>query len=109
MISINQPSVQNWPPPPLLDVPADDAKLWRYMDLSKFIDLLDTSTLYLTRAALFEDRFEGSYPKANAVEPQGDPSSRLAPLRRKLRDWYYVNCWHMNEYEPAAMWDLYAA
>ena len=24
------------------------------------------------------------------------------------RNWTYVNCWHMNEYESAAMWRLYA-
>jgi hypothetical protein len=28
--------------------------------------------------------------------------------RRKLVSSYFVNCWHMNEHESAAMWRLYS-
>jgi hypothetical protein len=58
---------QLWPPAALIDEPPNDAKVWRYMDLPKFIDLLNTKQLHFTRAALFDDRFEGSYPQRNAV------------------------------------------
>lgn len=26
----------------------------------------------------------------------------------QAQDWMYISCWHMNEYESAAMWKLYA-
>ncbi|MEM5603402.1 hypothetical protein AAHB61_29780 [Bacillus cereus] len=25
----------------------------------------------------------------------------------KIREWTFINCWHMNEYESDAMWKLY--
>lgn len=34
--------------------------IWRYMDFTKFVDLLDTKTLFFTRADRFDDQFEGS-------------------------------------------------
>jgi hypothetical protein len=99
---------QLWPPYPRIEEPPDDARVWRYLDLPKFIDLLNTSTLYLSRIAVLGDPFEGSYPRANAVELLGDPMSRLGPVRRRGRDLWYVNCWHVNDHESAAMWELYA-
>jgi hypothetical protein len=41
-------------------IPDDDTILWRYMDLAKFISLLKDKTLYMTRADMFEDPFEGA-------------------------------------------------
>lgn len=40
------------------EVPDDDAVLWRYMDLAKFVSLLKDKALYMTRADMFEDPFE---------------------------------------------------
>ena len=40
-----------------------NAKLWRYMDITKFLFLLETSSLYFTRGDMFKDSFEGSLPK----------------------------------------------
>ncbi len=41
-------------------VPGADAKLWRYMDFTKYVSLLSTSDLCFTRADCFEDAFEGA-------------------------------------------------
>ncbi|MBE6276558.1 MAG: DUF2971 domain-containing protein [Bacteroides sp.] len=41
-------------------IPMPDAKLWRYMDLAKFLSLLESSSLFFTRLDHFEDPFEGS-------------------------------------------------
>ena len=35
-------------------------KLWRYMDLGKFISLISTQTLYFASASSFQDPFEGA-------------------------------------------------
>ena len=41
-------------------IPAPDAKLWRYMDLAKFLSLLESSSLFFTRPDHFPDSFEGA-------------------------------------------------
>ena len=34
--------------------------------------------------------------------------NHMSSLSRRVREWTYISCWHANEYESAAMWDLYA-
>ena len=49
----------------------EDSRLWRYMDFPKFVSLISSGSLFLCRADLFKDPFEGSYSKANvALRPQ---------------------------------------
>ncbi|MGX9992133.1 hypothetical protein ACS4RR_023720 [Rhizobium sp. Z1P35] len=108
---------------PTFVAPQDEnLKIWRYMDLAKFISLLENKTLFFTRADKFEDPFEGSWPVTNViarnmiVPPELPPEgiagwktlvSQQSDLTRKFRTWCAVNCWHMNEYRSAAMWKLY--
>jgi hypothetical protein len=88
--------------------PADpEAKIWRYQDFSKLLWTLQRRALFFARADSLGDPFEGSYPKCY--------SEQLEALRKseggsasKARRWYCVNCWHMAEYESAAMWRLYS-
>lgn len=42
------------------NVPSSDEKLWRYMDLAKFLSLLNSSSLYFTRLDHFVDPYEGA-------------------------------------------------
>lgn len=97
----------------------NDSKLWRYMDFTKFVSLASSGNLYFCRSDMFEDPFEGSYPKANVVlRPQvykdmpkehlGKMMAQQAWFAKWAREWTYINCWHANEYESAAMWNLYA-
>ena len=46
------------------DMPEDDRKIWRYMDLTKFVDIISRKKLYFPTADKLGDPFEGSYPKA---------------------------------------------
>lgn len=88
--------------------PNGNTKIWRYLDFTKFISLLDTSKLFFTRADLFEDTFEGSLPKKN-VELRShytNPGERSKITKHWTRC-IAVNCWHENEHESAAMWKLY--
>jgi len=41
-------------------VPDAKAKLWRYMDFTKYVSLLSSCGLYFARADCFEDTFEGA-------------------------------------------------
>jgi hypothetical protein len=94
------------------------------MDFTKFVTLLDTKTLFFARADGFDDPFEGSYPHKNvsfyrnyheSVPLPPDIRDKLVALMnesmgnflRNLRRWTALNCWHLNNYESAAMWHLY--
>jgi hypothetical protein len=96
--------------------PPDEAILWRYMDFTKFVSLLDRSTLYFARADTLGDRFEGSYSRANAelrpvwAQEQGLPADVFDDLSeaRKLGPLtHFISSWHWNDVESAAMWNLY--
>lgn len=90
-----------------------EIKVWRYLDFTKLVSLLDSRNLYFTRADKFDDAFEGSWPKANVearkpkVVKTDDPdwksfytvAEALTPLYSQYRRYVAINCWHMNEYE----------
>jgi hypothetical protein len=41
------------------------AKIWRYMDLAKFVSLLSSESLYFACPTEFHDPYEGFYPKSH--------------------------------------------
>lgn len=109
-----------------------DVPLWRYMDLSKFADLLQRRSLAFPRADRLGDPFEGSVPVPNALHIQKviedrkngnrtDPyemldderlsnmAQQFSHTRRQMIKSCYVSCWHMNEHESLAMWKVYSA
>ncbi|ELA8128113.1 hypothetical protein ACTNNG_004614 [Vibrio parahaemolyticus] len=100
------------------EAPANvETKIWRYMDFTKFISLLNSSSLFLSRVDKFEDPYEGSTSHFNlAARPHVYADSKIPPktmeqlgkFNRWSREWTYVNCWHLNDHESAAMWKLYA-
>ena len=98
------------------EVPPENANLWRYMDFTKFVSLLDKQALFFARGDLLNDPFEGRFPKANAaVRPQLFKQQATEEVMRAYlaifknsRQSILLNCWHENAYESAAMWKLYA-
>lgn len=42
------------------EIPNNESHLWRYMDFTKYVNMLSSSTLYFARADTFEDSFEGA-------------------------------------------------
>lgn len=102
--------------------PADEnLKLWRYMDLSKYLDLIQSRTLYFSRIDRLGDPFEGSSTTATAeavrqqVLGSGMPPedlnrlfSNLATVNKMALNENFVSCWHGANYESAAMWKLYS-
>ena len=103
----------------------EEIKVWRYMDFTKLIFLIDSQRLFFTRADKFNDPFEGSYPKINVQArtqlPEAVTKDMTAENIQNLIDtlkktgeidkyWpkcIAINCWHMSNYESAAMWSLY--
>src|SRR5262245_880889 len=78
-----------------------DIAVWRYMDLSKFIWLLQHQELYFSRLDHLQDPFEGSVTRktvegvAKFLSRQGnpEPTDQIARLFRDSRKSTYVNCW----------------
>ncbi|WP_176397617.1 hypothetical protein [Bacillus cereus] len=94
-----------------IKTPADEVKIWRYMDFTKFVSLLDQRMLFLTRSDKFLDKFEGTYPtliesRRSDISNQ-DIAHKIVEVSKELKKRTFVNCWHKNEYESAAMWNLY--
>lgn len=119
---------------PVFEAPSQEsAKIWRYMDFMKFVSLLESNALFFARTDLLGDPFEGSFPKLNVelrkiayknileiieknntvyihpVTGNNIPFVEYISLIFKwIPNWTYVNCWHISEYESAALWRLYS-
>jgi len=96
----------------------ENAKIWRYLDFTKFVSLLDRQALFFCRADKLSDPFEGSFSKANLELRRGNyermpklaqemMDKRCDPSLKEMKKVTCINCWHINEYEFAAMWKLY--
>lgn len=97
--------------------PSDpDLEVWRYMDFTKFVSLLEHKALFFTRVHCLDDPYEGAFSRANErLRPfvygrLGETRSLeevMAAYERRRRN-IAVSCWHLSEYESAAMWKLYS-
>ncbi len=104
---------------PYCNEPANEhAIIWRYMDFTKFVSLLDRKALYFTRSDRFSDKFEGAIPKPTIEAREAfvlgiestlakETLKVMSQGSREVRKWIFLNCWHMNSNESAAMWQLY--
>jgi hypothetical protein len=105
------------------------------MSLTKLLWMLQRRALYFARSDRLGDPFEGYYTEAlikhadyivSAMLKQGieqghtdDTPTNRAKMHQVLtmmlraavsmRPQLFVNCWHMNEVESAAMWKLYTS
>src|ERR1700690_932937 len=91
-----------------------DIAVWRYMDFTKFVSLLEHDGLYLPRIADLNDSFEGSFAHGNeTLRPlvyrhiRNKFGIAAGELMKRLRWWVAASCWHINEQESAGMWKLY--
>lgn len=121
---------------PIVDHPChiqveDNAVLWRYMSFEKYESLLRSSSLFFCRADKFSDPYECSIPRKEydfRISPQKfyqeesmfnrdvltfdlekaiHNSKAMSAVHKKVKVATTVNCWHMNNNESDAMWQLY--
>lgn len=91
--------------------PNENTVIWRYLDFTKFMSLLSTQNLFFSKASNFEDPFEGSLPlktlnrRLRQFPDVSDIDRIINPF--PYENWFFINCWHCNKYESAAMWKLY--
>jgi hypothetical protein len=102
------------PHPNFVSPMEENERIWRYIDLAKFISILDKRALYFTRSDRFNDKFEGSYSKFNKenrhiVYKNDERISKLIPeIAKDMRKFVFINSWHINSFESAAMWNIYS-
>lgn len=95
-------------------MPDDDDALWRYIDFTQLISILETKSLWFSAASGFTDKWEGGLTERQ-VEQISDsiPSfvengaDTVRQLYDALRATTYISCWHHRDEETASMWELY--
>jgi hypothetical protein len=93
-----------------ITLPEDnDTIVWKYLDLSKFLDMLLSQQLFMSRSDKFEDQYEGTFS-----EPTFEEIKKIAANNPKFLDYYkshrekvVISSWHINEYESFAMWQIF--
>ena len=105
---------------PVFNSPDDNAVLWRYMDFTKFVSVLDKKALFFVLPKRLGDPFEGAFPMGNKVLYlnafyEAHNSQMSEENFRKLRDFQkswqpftLISCWHESPHESAAMWKSYS-
>lgn len=105
-----------WRPP----TPSESTNLWRYVDFTQFISVIEHECLWFTNMDEFDDPYEGIVPLKNIEGHIENIRNRLNVSKDmaigvyeivlphfKLDSTLYVNSWHANEYESAALWSQY--
>ena len=96
-----------------------DIKIWRYMDLAKYVGLLSRG-LFFARASEFYDEWEGSWPLGDVADFRQQNQNLLREeITPKWQDHYEskrislnnygISSWHRSQRESAALWSLYIA
>lgn len=95
-----------------------DIKIWRYLDIPKFLSIIDKRALFFSRAEYLGDPFEGSIPQSkgqiNLNKHFGRVSNVMYSDDGAAHEWYsdhylfrnsaYICCFHMNQIESTAFW-----
>ena len=93
-----------------------DKPIWRYMDFWKFLNLLETKSLYFSNAENMGDDNEGRIPKEvyklmlNEDKKNGSTTNEFLNnyLNKVIRKETLISSWTYNESESFAMWKMYA-
>jgi len=96
-----------------INQPKLPTKIWRYMDFTKYVSLLDRHSLFFCQLKQFDDKYEGAW----SLLVQDEYLQSAAPNDPELVSVRYLydvrrartaaSCWHMSNDESAALWKLY--
>jgi hypothetical protein len=92
-----------------ITIPSPDTVVWKYLDLSKFLDLLFCRQLFMSRSDKFEDQYEGTFSEPTFEEIKkiaGDNPDFLKSYKSHRKN-VVISSWHINEYESYAMWQIF--
>jgi len=95
---------------PNIKLPQDpDTIVWKYLDLSKFLDLLLSRKLFMSRSDKFEDQYEGTFsePTYEEIKKLSIDNPDFLHYYKTHREKVAISSWHINEYESFAMWQIF--
>jgi hypothetical protein len=95
---------------PNIKLPEDpNTVVWKYLDLSKFLDLLLSQKLFMSRSDKFEDQYEGTFsePTYEEIKKLSINNPEFLNYYKSHREKVAVSSWHINEYESFAMWQIF--
>jgi hypothetical protein len=95
---------------PNIKLPEDpNTVIWKYLDLSKFLDLLLSRKLFMSRSDKFEDQYEGTFsePTYEEIKKLSENNPEFLAYYNSHREKVVVSSWHINEYESFAMWQIF--
>ncbi|MEN9928162.1 MAG: hypothetical protein RLZZ231_83 [Bacteroidota bacterium] len=83
--------------------------VWKYLDLSKFLDLLLSQKLFMSRSDKFEDQYEGTFsePTFEEIKKLSENNPEFLDYYKSKREKVVISSWHINEYESFAMWQIF--
>lgn len=86
-----------------------DTIVWKYLDLSKFLDLLFSKKLFMSRSDKFEDQYEGTFsePTFEEIRKISENNPKFLDYYKSHREKIVISSWHINEYESFAMWQIF--
>ena len=95
---------------PNIKLPKDpNTIIWKYLDLSKFLDLLMSEKLFMSRSDKFEDQYEGTFsePTFEEINKLSIDNPDFLNYYKTHREKVAISSWHINEYESFAMWQIF--
>lgn len=95
---------------PNIKLPEDpETIVWKYLDLSKFLDLLLSKKLFMSRSDKFEDQYEGTFsePTFEEIRKLSKDNPDFLNYYKTHREKVAISSWHINEYESFAMWQIF--
>ena len=109
--------------------PDSNYSIAKYLDITKYLSMLQKNSLFFCRLDKLEDQFEGTTSKANfndkvkLLKHLSDIGYFNSPLtedqiinkvrgqyevQKKFKSTFCVNCWNKYEKESAALWKIYS-
>lgn len=102
------------------EVPNDSTIIWRYMELSQFLDLIVHKQIYFPNMNILTDKYEGKIPKNIIAQKENEfkrSGLNVRELEEEMMRFHYstspmpeltrINCWTMEEHESYALWKIY--
>ena len=95
---------------PNIRLPEDpNTIVWKYLDLSKFLELLLSQKLFMSRSDKFEYQYEGTFsePTFEEIKRISINNPEFLAYYKSHREKVVISSWHINEYESFAMWQIF--
>jgi hypothetical protein len=102
---------------PDLVLPDDDSAIWRYMDFPKFQSLLQSGSIFFSRADKQTDKLEGEYPNGmlDELEKRWGKVKSDDGASYTFARWHaqkevpsrLLSCWSLRLNESRKMWSAY--